>query len=213
MKHSQAYLDDIFWGAAVAIFSLNHSLIGHGTHPSGAPSLYARYATGQNRCTEIINERMPDDWPGMMKWLDHQEQEGRKNTRVIDKVVVALPLELTHEQNLSLLLNFCERMTERRASCAAAVHDGPKGFDYPHANIIFRDRGPETSKRVMLTTERGSTEQFREGWEQEANISLEKAGHEVRIDRRSLADQGIDREPQLHVAPASEARVRKEPRI
>ena len=38
-----------------------------------------------------------------MAWLDEQEQGDRKNARVIDKVVVALPIELTHEQNLGLL--------------------------------------------------------------------------------------------------------------
>jgi hypothetical protein len=183
----------------VAIFSLNHSFIGRSTHPAGAASLYARYATGQDRCTEIISQRMPDERASMMKWLDQQEQGDRKNARVIDKVVVALPLELSHDENLSLLQNFCERMTEGRASWAAAIHDGPKDHDNPHAHIIFRDRDPETGKRVMLTTERGSTERFREGWEQEANISLERAGHDVRIDRRSLAGQGIDREPELHV--------------
>jgi hypothetical protein len=145
-----------------------------------------------------------------MNWLDQEEQADRKNARVIDKGVVALPLELSHEENLSLLQNFCERMTEGRASWAAAIHDGPKDHDNPHAHIIFRDRDPETGKRVMLTTERGSTERFREGWEQEANIALERAGHDVRIDRRSLADQGIDREPQLHVGAASERLAEKQ---
>jgi hypothetical protein len=56
----------------------------------------------------------------------------------------------------------------------------------------------------MLTTERGSTERFRDGWENAANRALERNGFEERIDRRSLAAQGIEREPQLHVGAGAE---------
>ncbi|MEK7217041.1 MAG: MobA/MobL family protein, partial [Chloroflexota bacterium] len=34
--------------------------------------------------------------------------------------------------------------------------------------------------------------------------ALEREGFEQRVDRRSLEDQGIDREPQIHVGPAAE---------
>ncbi|OMI09488.1 hypothetical protein BSN85_16295 [Bradyrhizobium brasilense] len=193
----------------MAIFSLHHSFIGRSTHAAGSASLFARYATGQDRCTEVISERMPDERSSLMKWLDTQEQGDRKNARVIDKVVVALPLELDRDENLNFVRDFCERMTEGRASWAAAIHDGPKDHDNPHAHIIFRDRDPETGKRVMLTTERGSTERFREGWEQEANIALHRAGHDVRIDRRSLADQGIDREAEIHVGAGAKRLAEK----
>jgi hypothetical protein len=33
----------------MAIFSLNHSFIGRSTHAAGSASLFARYATGQDR--------------------------------------------------------------------------------------------------------------------------------------------------------------------
>jgi hypothetical protein len=45
---------------------------------------------------------------------------------------------------------------------------------------------------------------LRDAWEQEANIALERAGREERVDKRSLQDQGIDREPQLHVGAGAE---------
>ena len=42
----------------------------------------------------------------------------------------------------------------------------------------------------------------RREWSYEANKALEKAGHQVRIDHRTLAAQGIDREPTQHRGPA-----------
>jgi hypothetical protein len=41
------------------------------------------------------------------------------------------------------------------------------------------------------------------------NNALERAGHDVRIDHRSLKEQGIDREPQIHIGPASQNAARK----
>lgn len=193
----------------MAIFSLNHSFIGRSTHPPRAASFYARYVTRPNACTEIAGERMPTERRELMAWLDEQEQGDRKNARVIDKVIVALPVELSHEENLELLKEFGERMTEGRASWVAAIHDGPDDADNPHAHIIFRDRDCDTGQRVMMTTERGSTERFRQGWEQEVNIALERAGLDIWVDRRSLEEQGIDREPQLHVGPGAMALAEK----
>ncbi len=188
----------------MAIFSLNHSFIGRTTHPAGSASLFARYITRHQACTVVAGGRMPIEGSAMMAWLDEQEQGDRKNARVIDKVVVALPKELTREQNIALLEAYGERMTQGRASWAAAIHDGPGDADNPHAHIIFRDRDVDTGKRVMMTTEKGSTGQFREGWEEEVNRSLEREGFDERVDRRSLKDQGIDREPQLHVGAGAE---------
>lgn len=183
----------------MAIFSLNHSFIGRTTHKPGTASLFVRYITRSEACTTVQAARMPATGSAAMGWLDDQEQGDRKNARVIDKLIVALPIELTREQNIELLNAFAERMSEGRASWLYAIHDGPGDADNPHAHVIFRDRDFETGKRVMLTTEQGSTQRFRDGWEQEANIALERAGRDERIDKRSLADQGIDREPQIHV--------------
>jgi hypothetical protein len=188
----------------MAIFSLNHTFIGRTTHPAGSASLFARYITRDQACTEVVGARMPTERAALMAWLDEQEQSDRKNARVIDKVVVALPKELTHAQNVALLEAYGERMTQGRASWVAAIHDGPGDADNPHAHIIFRDRDAETGKRVMMTTEKGSTGQFREGWEEEVNRALEREGIDERVDRRSLKDQGVDREPQLHVGAGAE---------
>ena len=193
----------------MAIFSLNQGSIGRTTHEPGAAGNHAIYITRPEACTEVIGERMPTERMALVQWLDREEQEDRKNARVIDKLIVALPIELSHEQNAQLLHEFGERMTMGRASFAAAMHDGPGDRDNPHAHIIFRDRDFETDRRVMMTTEKGSTQRFRDSWEQEVNIALERAGLEVRVDCRSLEAQGIDREPQLHVGAGAMALIER----
>ncbi|WP_049823801.1 hypothetical protein [Bradyrhizobium sp. WSM2254] len=69
----------------MAIFSLNHSFIGRSTDPKGSASLFARYITRPQACTEVVGERMPLDRAAMMRWLDGQEEKDRRNARVIDK--------------------------------------------------------------------------------------------------------------------------------
>src|SRR5262245_53569232 len=187
----------------MAIFSLHHSFIGRTTHPAGAAGAYVRYITRSEVCTVILGERMPLDRK-VYAWLDEQEKNDRKNARVIDRLTVALPKELSRDQNIELLQEFGERMTEGRTPWMAAIHDGPGDADNPHTHLILRDRDVDSGRRVMLTTEAGSTERFRKAWEEEVNKALERAGLEVHVDRRSLADQGIDREPQIHVGPGAQ---------
>jgi hypothetical protein len=153
-------------------------------------------------------ERMPSDPLEARAWLDQQEAADRKNARVIDKVMIALPIELTHEQRVELTRDFAESMSQGRASWILGIHDGPGDADNPHAHIIFRDRDFETGKRVMQLSEMGGTQRLRIAWEEHANAALERAGHDARIDHRSLEAQGIDREAGIHVGP--NARVLEE---
>jgi hypothetical protein len=188
----------------MAIFSLHHSTVGRTTHAPRTASANARYITREEACTRVLGARMPTQREELFAWLDAQEQADRKNARVIDKVMVALPIELTHDQRAELVKEFCEGMTQGRAAWVAAIHDGPGDADNPHVHIIFRDRDFETGKRVMLLSEQGSTERLRGTWERDANLALERAGLDTRIDRRSLEEQGIKREPEIHVGSAAQ---------
>jgi hypothetical protein len=184
----------------VAIFSLRHTWLGksHEKYKAGVAQDHANYITRESSCSKVIGKRAPLQRHGLKAWLDRQETDDRKNARIIDKVMVALPIELTRAQREELVREYCERATEGRASWVAAIHDQGKDAHNPHAHIIFRDRDKETGKRVMMTTERGSTERLREQWEVTTNKALERAGLEIRIDRRTLEAQGIDRSPLIH---------------
>jgi hypothetical protein len=185
----------------MAIFSLNHRAVGKTTHVPRTAGCHIRYITRPEAATRVLGERMPIQPNAARAWMDAQEDGDRKNARVIDKVMVALPLELTHGQRAELVQAFAEAMSQGRASWIAAIHDGRDDADNPHAHIVFRDRDFETAKRVIQLSEKGSTERLRIAWEEHANRALERAGLDVRIDRRSLEARGVDREAGIHVGP------------
>jgi hypothetical protein len=180
----------------MAIFSLRHTWLGksHKDYKPGVGKAHANYVTRQSSCTKVFGARAPTDRQTLKAWLNNEEVSDRKNARIIDKLMVALPIELTAGQHAALVRDFCERVTEGRASWIAAVHDRGEDAHNPHVHIILRDRDIDTGRRVMMTTERGSTERFRQAWEETANDALRDAGLSIRIDRRSLAEQGVERD-------------------
>lgn len=188
----------------MALYSLNHSAIGKTTQarPHTA-SAHMKYITRRQACTHLLAGNMPDGGVAARKWVRAQEDADRKNARVIDKVMLALPRELTPAQNHALVREFAETLTEGRASWLAAFHDAGDDADNPHCHLVLRDRDPRTGKRGMQTTEKGSTQRMRILWEVVQNRHLQLHGHEARVDHRTLEAQGLDLEPQQHVGPAA----------
>ena len=196
----------------MAIYSLNHKSVGRATHAPGTASAHVKYIMRPRAASEVIAQHMPDRMGPAMSWMDAQEQASRKNARVIDKVMVALPRELDAVQRAALIREFGEAVTGNRTPWVAAMHDMGKDAQNPHAHFIFRDRDIETGKRVLRLSdserdrekaglEPNGTAWLRQVWELKANQALERAGHETRMDRRSLEAQGIDRDPGVHVGP------------
>jgi hypothetical protein len=103
-------------------------------------------------------------------------------------------------------------MTGGRVPWYAAIHDRGKDAHNPHAHVAIVDRDIETGKRVLRLSDgarerrkagmaENGVEAIRQHWEHKANAALERAGHEARIDRRSLEARGEDRTPQIHIGP------------
>jgi ATP-dependent exoDNAse (exonuclease V) alpha subunit len=146
-------------------------------------------------------------------WNTAERAETRKNSRVAREYQIALPSELTPGQRTDLALTFSREIAERyRVVVDTTVHAPRAGSDQRnyHAHLLsttreaasgglgrksdaeLRDR--DRRQRGLLT----SREEFkfiRERWAVLANEALRQAGLDVRIDHRSLKDQGIDREP------------------
>jgi len=193
----------------MAIYSLSHKTVGKSTHQPGTAGAHIRYITRVGAARVIIGARMPSSRDQARTWFDQAEAADRKNGRVCDKVMVALPRELDVDQRAELVREFAQEVTHDRAPWIAAIHDKGKDAANPHAHIVIRDKDPGTGKRVAGLSEKGSTEMLRETWERMANRALERAGQSARIDRRTLAAQGVDRKAQIHVGPkalAMEAR-------
>lgn len=189
----------------MAIFSLNIRPIGKTTHKPNTAAAHIRYITRKKAVSKVMSGRMPDRPGPAQSWINREEIEDRKNARIADRIMVAFPKELHHEQRAELARDFAEKLTEGRASWMAAIHDKGKDVDNPHCHILVRDRDVETGKRVIMMSEKNSAHKVRDLWEKTANLHLERAGIEERIDRRSLKEQGIEREPQIHEGVKSKA--------
>jgi hypothetical protein len=188
----------------MAIYSLNHRTVGRSTHAPRTAGCHVRYITRPQAATCILGARMPLDPAKARAWMDTQEGRDRINARVIDKIMVALPIELSHAQRIELVRDFAEGASHGRVPWIAGIHDGPADSDNPHAHIIFRDRDIQTGRRVMELSEKGSTSRLRVAWQDYSNRALENAGVESRIDHRSLEARGIDREAGIHVGQAAQ---------
>lgn len=194
----------------MAIYSLHHSAIGKTTHQAGTAGAHIAYVTRRRAAVAVLAARLPVAKPGAASearaWFDGHEAKSRKNARVADRIMIALPIELDAEQRQALVADFAEALTDRRAPWLAAIHATGKDSANPHAHVVVVDRDPKTGKRVIGLSEKGSTDRLRALWEERANVALAAAGIAVRIDRRSLADQGIDRQAEIHVGPKAATR-------
>ncbi len=199
----------------MAIYSLHVATVGKSTHAPGTAGAHVRYIAREDAATHVEAAHMPDDPQAARTWMDGYERDARKNARLMTKVRIALPRELTREQNAALVRDFIAGLTGGRIPSFAVIHDRGKDRFNPHAHIVLIDRDIETGKRALRLTDSpkdrvkaGLPENgvvwIRERWERDANRALEQAGHAARIDRRSLAAQGIDREAQIHIGPRAQ---------
>jgi ATP-dependent exoDNAse (exonuclease V) alpha subunit len=171
----------------------------------------------------VLPERFADS---DMSWTKNRETlwnavegaETRVNSRVAREFLVALPVELTPEQRLELVRGFSQELADRyRFVVDFAIHaprTDPRNF---HAHLLASTRELTSSGFGAKTTlelsdaarhQRG-LEPFvkeliatRERWAALTNASLEAAQVTARVDHRTLAAQGIDREPALHLPRA-----------
>jgi ATP-dependent exoDNAse (exonuclease V) alpha subunit len=152
-------------------------------------------------------------------WNTVEAAETRKNSRVAREFLVALPAELTPEQRLSLVRGFSQELADRyQFAVDFAIHaprTDPRNF---HAHLLASTRqinstgfGAKTTLELNDTARMNrGLEPFvqelvatRERWATVTNEALREAQVAARIDHRTLAAQGIDREPRPHLPRAA----------
>ena len=133
--------------------------------------------------------------------MEHSEK--RKDSQVAREVEVALPTELNLDQQRELVRSFARsQFVDAGMVADIAIHHA-KG-ENPHAHILLtmRDIGPDGfGQKNRSWNDKALLQNWREAWEVQTNQALERAGHSVRIDHRTLAEQGIERIPQIHIGP------------
>jgi len=150
-------------------------------------------------------------------WNSVESAESRKNARVAREIQVNLPHELPAERRVALARAFSQEVSDHyKVAVDLAVHE-PRPSGDPrnhHAHLLMTTRevspaglgakaGLELSihERTKLALPSSSQEftAIRERWATITNEALAEANIEARVDHRSLAEQGIDREPRPHI--------------
>lgn len=233
----------------------------------------------------FLPPQAPPEWQDREKlWNAVEAAEKAKDSRLARELVVALPIELNQEQQISLIEEFIQEQFVADGMCAdAAIHD-TDGHN-PHAHILLTvrpldekgqwqyktekeylcvrngeergfttaeflkaqkegwekqypykigkkkvymapsaaevrglaraDKHPKSSRygrQNPITLRWNSEEQlllWRENWAAAANLVLEQAGREERIDHRSHAARGLEEKPTIHEGVAARAMERK----
>jgi ATP-dependent exoDNAse (exonuclease V) alpha subunit len=156
-------------------------------------------------------------------WNAAESAETRKNARVAREYLVALPVELSPDQRLKLVRDFSQELADRYGfGLDFAIHaprdfpgSDPRNF---HAHLLATTREVKSEGLGAKTTlEKNDHDRrqlglgpavnellhVRERWATVTNEALREAHIDARIDHRTLAAQGIDREPRPQIPKAA----------
>ena len=152
-------------------------------------------------------------------WNAAEIAEKRKDSRVAREYLIALPSELTHSERVNVVRGFAQELAERYGFAVDVALHAPRNFRGSdprnfHAHLLATTRevsreglGRKTTfdlsdqSRRELGLGPGVRELLyaRQRWAEAANMALESAHVDARIDHRSLAARGITREPKLWI--------------
>jgi hypothetical protein len=146
-------------------------------------------------------------------WNTAEHAEKRHNARVAREYQVTLPAELDAVRRVALARTFAREIADRyKVVVDLAVHEPPGRGDPRnfHAHLLTTtrevtpaglgakagiDMDERERRRRGLPDHREEYISLRERWATLTNEALREANIDARIDHRSLAAQGIDREP------------------
>ena len=172
-------------------------------------------------------------------WNSVEAAEKQWNAQLCRRLILALPRELSLEDNQQLLRQYCQEQFVSKGMIAdVALHDDNDGN--PHAHVLLTMRPmdengkwlpkarkvydlDENGDRIRLKSgqwkshkerttdwdDPGNCEKWRHAWEVLQNRYLEQAGRTERVDLRSFARQGNDLIPTVHLGPEASAMERK----
>nr|WP_210273665.1 Ti-type conjugative transfer relaxase TraA [Brucella intermedia] len=164
-------------------------------------------------------------------WNKVEAFEKRSDAQLAKDLTIALPLELTPEQNIVLIRDFVEKHVIAKGMVADWVyHDNPgnphihlmttlrplteDGFGAKKVAVTGEDGQPLRNKAGKIVYElwAGGTDDFnafRDAWFERLNHHLALNGIGLRVDGRSYEKQGIDLEPTIHLGVGARAIERK----
>ncbi|MBB3166785.1 Ti-type conjugative transfer relaxase TraA [Rhizobium laguerreae] len=162
--------------------------------------------------------------------------EKRADAQLARELIIALPEELTRAENIALVREFVRDNLTSKGMVADWVYHDKDGNPHIHLMTALRPLTQEGfgRKKVAVTGEDGAPlrvvtpdrpkgrivyklwagdketmKAWKIAWAETANRHLALAGHEIRIDGRSYAEQGLDGIAQRHLGPEKAALSRR----
>ncbi|RWP15746.1 MAG: Ti-type conjugative transfer relaxase TraA [Mesorhizobium sp.] len=164
-------------------------------------------------------------------WNKVEAFEKRVDAQLAKDLTIALPLELSVEQNIALVRDFVEKHILSKGMVADWVyHDNPgnphihlmttlrplteDGFAAKKVAVIGEDGQPlrNNTGKIVYELWAGGTQEFnafRDGWFERQNHHLALNGIALLVDGRSYEKQGIELVPTIHVGVGAKAIQRK----
>ncbi|MET3648624.1 Ti-type conjugative transfer relaxase TraA [Phyllobacterium ifriqiyense] len=164
-------------------------------------------------------------------WNRVEAFEKREDAQFAKEFIIALPVELSKDENVALMRQFVFEQVLSRGQIADWVyHDDPgnphvhlmttlrpltkDGFGAKKIAVIGEDGQPVRTKqgKIRYRLWAGEKEEFlqqRGRWLDLQNEHLALRGFELRVDGRSYAERGIDLVPTTHIGVGSKAIQRK----
>ena len=223
----------------MAIYHLSVKICGRGRGIGGSdqsPIASAAYQSGEKLYNEkdgeiknygrkerivaqglMLAKNFPQDWDRERLWNEVERAEKNKNAQLYRKWEMALPTELSDEQNIEFAKKFVKKYFVRKGMCADwAIHGGKN----PHLHVMTTVRGmdqnhqwqPKKRKEYILdfdgqkqydkktktykcttkSTNDWHTKDFlhkiRKAWADEQNTALKQAGYKSRVSEKSYKD-------------------------
>ena len=120
--------------------------------------------------------------------------------RYARSLTVALPRELDRAAQIALMQGYVRASLSDRGMVADwVIHDKSDGNPHAHIMLTTRDLGSaDWGRKRRDWNARDVLSGLRSDWAQHANLALERAGFDERIDHRSNHARGIYLEPDSH---------------
>ena len=207
----------------------------------GTSKEHSRYITRQGKYKGQSDDLIAHGFGNLPEWANDPQElwhaadnYERKNGAAYRELEVALPNQLTHEQQVLLV----EKLIQKEIGSKAyeyAIHEPIASLGkvpQPHVHLMYSDRIPDGIPRAASQhfsrfnrqnphlggcqkdgCGRGSAElrsqviEMRALWSKLANESLAEYGYTERVDHRSHSERGLTTKPARHLG---QARIREQ---
>ena len=144
-------------------------------------------------------------------WNAVEKSEKRKDAQLAREIILALPREFDLSEHIEVTRRYVkENFVNKGMIADFAIHDTKSAN--PHAHIMLTTRNVSHDGFGLKNTDwnkKTNLLEWRGAWTHTINTIFERKGLDTRIDHRSYREQGIDREPMIHLGHKAAALERQ----